>query len=84
MLPVCMVSETSVKVKIQHDQAIHSGVCLPGCSKGVSLFYSMISGVLMTTIFVFTELSTTYCRKGRNHRTKEYLSILERFKQESS
>ena len=73
MLPVRMVSETSVKVKIQHDQAIHSGVCLPGCFKGVSLFYLTVSDVLMTTIFIFTELSTTYCRKGRNRRTKEYL-----------
>ena len=41
ILPVCMVSETSVKVKIQHDHTIHRGICLPGCSKGVSLLHAL-------------------------------------------
>ena len=36
MLPVNYY-ETSVKVKVQHDNDIHPGVCYPGCDLKVSI-----------------------------------------------
>ena len=42
-LPVNMMSETSVKVKIQHDQIIHPGHCPQAeCSKEVSLLHLIL------------------------------------------
>ena len=57
MLPVYKLSETSVTIKVQHDDTIHQGACSEECSQAVRNSNNIIN-IRSNTVPCFIKCST--------------------------
>lgn len=84
MLPVFPTSETSVKIKVQHDDAIHCGVCQHAHEQLQAVSIILVWKLSEHELTAFAGMSPTCYKKWNNHGTTEYLQLLKGYEQKSS